>query len=209
VGHLRWGRHRRVLPPGAVVPVSLRYPPCRVDSHVHVEEDPEVYSDPDEGVEIVDMRNVHTMDWMAPESLKSESARERSKKRHAKAKKKEEEEEQTLKGTRCWLLPTREKTNSISLQAKQGPIVTDADDVGDINLANALDLSESEEEEVMEDIIDDFARDSEVNQLHVSRTREKLIFLCAGSNLATRTALFLPVPIAFSYFRLQILRTLR
>jgi DNA-directed RNA polymerase III subunit RPC4 len=37
------------------------------------------------------------------------------------------------------------------------------DDVGDINLANALDLSESEEEEEMDDIIDDFSRDREVN----------------------------------------------
>ena len=32
------------------------------------------------------------------------------------------------------------------------------DDVGDIDLANALDLSESEEEEEMEDIINDFSR---------------------------------------------------
>jgi DNA-directed RNA polymerase III subunit RPC4 len=39
------------------------------------------------------------------------------------------------------------------------------DDTGDINLANALDLSESEEEEEMEDIIVDFSQDSEVNLL--------------------------------------------
>jgi len=99
------------------------------------------------------MKNVHTMDWMAPESLKCESARERSKKRAAKAKKDEEDEEKALK-------------------VKQGPIVTEgppADDVGDINLANALDLSESEEEEVMEDIIDDFARDSEDQGLQQER----------------------------------------
>ena len=70
----------------------------RLEPRVHVEENAEVYSDPDEGVEIVDMRDVHTMDWMAPESLKSESARERSKKRLAKAKKEEEEEQE--KGTR-------------------------------------------------------------------------------------------------------------
>jgi len=38
------------------------------------------------------------------------------------------------------------------------------DDVGDINLANALDLSESEEEEEMEYIIDDFSRDREDHQ---------------------------------------------
>jgi DNA-directed RNA polymerase III subunit RPC4 len=36
------------------------------------EEDEEVYSDPDEGVEIVDMEDVRQMDWMAPESLRKE-----------------------------------------------------------------------------------------------------------------------------------------
>jgi hypothetical protein len=72
--------------------------------------------------------------------------------------------------------------------------------VGDINLANALDLSESEEEEVMEDIIDDFARDSEVGQqLHVYAFPVELISVLIGSKLATRTALFLPVPVSFSY----------
>jgi len=35
------------------------------------------------------------------------------------------------------------------------------DDVGDIDLANALNLSESEEEEEMEDIIDDFSQGRE------------------------------------------------
>jgi DNA-directed RNA polymerase III subunit RPC4 len=52
----------------------------RAERPVHVDEDDEVYSDPDEGVEIVDMRNVHAMDWMAPESLKVESARETKRK---------------------------------------------------------------------------------------------------------------------------------
>lgn len=32
----------------------------------------EEYSDPDEGVEIIDMENVHRMDWMAPDSIKKE-----------------------------------------------------------------------------------------------------------------------------------------
>jgi DNA-directed RNA polymerase III subunit RPC4 len=35
-------------------------------------EDEEVYSDPDDGVEIVDMENVRQMDWMAPESLRKD-----------------------------------------------------------------------------------------------------------------------------------------
>lgn len=34
--------------------------------------DEEVYSDPDEGVEIIDMESVRQMDWMAPESLRKE-----------------------------------------------------------------------------------------------------------------------------------------
>ncbi|KAF8817581.1 hypothetical protein BYT27DRAFT_7199114 [Phlegmacium glaucopus] len=34
--------------------------------------DEEYYSDPDEGVEIVDMENVHQMDWMAPDSIRKE-----------------------------------------------------------------------------------------------------------------------------------------
>ena len=35
-------------------------------------EDEEVYSDPDDGVEIVDIENVRQMDWMAPESLRKD-----------------------------------------------------------------------------------------------------------------------------------------
>lgn len=37
---------------------------------VEEEDEGEVYSDADEGVEIIDMENVRTMDWMAPEALK-------------------------------------------------------------------------------------------------------------------------------------------
>ncbi|KAJ6474600.1 RNA polymerase III RPC4-domain-containing protein [Mycena vitilis] len=48
------------------------------------EEEEEVYSEPDEGVEIVDMEDVRQMDWMAPESLRKE-------RRHAKKKVKKEE----------------------------------------------------------------------------------------------------------------------
>lgn len=36
------------------------------------DEEEEVYSEPDEGVEIVDMEDVRQMDWMAPESLRKE-----------------------------------------------------------------------------------------------------------------------------------------
>ena len=35
-------------------------------------EDGDYYSDPDEGVEIVDMEDVHQLDWMAPDSIRKE-----------------------------------------------------------------------------------------------------------------------------------------
>lgn len=44
------------------------------------DEEDEVYSDPDEGVEIVDMENVGAMDWMAPESLRKERKSDKKKK---------------------------------------------------------------------------------------------------------------------------------
>ncbi|KAH8093816.1 RNA polymerase III RPC4-domain-containing protein [Cristinia sonorae] len=96
----------------------------------------EVYSDPDEGVEIIDMNHVRTMDWMAPESLKKDKI--------VGKKKKLKEEPKNLKG--------------------KGTAVADAMELDDTpppkeeaNLANAVDLSDSEEEEVLEDIVDDFA----------------------------------------------------
>ena len=65
------------------------------------EDDAEVYSDPDEGVEIVDMDEVKTMDWMAPDSLRRErqSAKKKKKKEDVTVKK-EEGEEKFLKGVR-------------------------------------------------------------------------------------------------------------
>jgi len=100
-------------------------------------EDEEVYSDPDEGVEIVDMDKVKNMDWMAPESLKKE--RDSVKKRLKK-----EEQDRDTKG--------KQKAQHASME-------TDEDEAapGKVNLANAVDLSESEEEEDLENIIDDFA----------------------------------------------------
>jgi len=40
-------------------------------------EDDEVYSDPDEGVEIIDMDRVKALDWLAPETLKKETKKRR------------------------------------------------------------------------------------------------------------------------------------
>ncbi|KAJ7449538.1 RNA polymerase III RPC4-domain-containing protein [Mycena latifolia] len=87
------------------------------------EEEEEVYSDPDEGVEIIDMEDVRQMDWMAPESLRKE-------RRHTKKKIKKEEPRLKLR----------------------------------LTLPNALDLSESEEEEEFEDLIEHFARQEIMNE---------------------------------------------
>ena len=35
-------------------------------------EDGEYYSDPDEGIKIIDMGDVHQLDWMAPDSIRKE-----------------------------------------------------------------------------------------------------------------------------------------
>ena len=49
-------------------------------------EDGEYYSDPDEGVEIVDMEDVHQLDWMAPDSIRKERQKsQRTVKREAQS----------------------------------------------------------------------------------------------------------------------------
>ncbi|KAF7770628.1 hypothetical protein Agabi119p4_6602 [Agaricus bisporus var. burnettii] len=80
------------------------------------EEEEEVYSDPDEGVEIIDMNNIGHMDWMAPESLREER-----------------------------------KLEKVKVDS----------DVADTR--NALDLSESEGEEELEDLIEDFAAKNDLD----------------------------------------------
>lgn len=62
-----------------------------------VQDDAEVYSDPEDGVEIVDMENVRGMDWMAPESLKKEREGDKRRKKAEKIKR-EEREAKTDKG---------------------------------------------------------------------------------------------------------------
>ena len=65
--------------------IGLKREPNELDlaksDEPEVDEEGEVYSEPDEGVEIIDMEHVHEMDWMAPESLRKEKERKR-KKRH-------------------------------------------------------------------------------------------------------------------------------
>ena len=46
--------------------------------------------------------------------------------------------------------------------------VEQATAAGEVNLANALDLSESEEEEELEDLIEDFALQADLDQVRLS-----------------------------------------
>ncbi|KAF8582791.1 hypothetical protein K439DRAFT_1661677 [Ramaria rubella] len=121
------------------------------------EEDVEVYSDPDEGVQIVDMDAVKTMDWMAPESLRRErNDGKKTKKKKVEIIEKDAKEKRKAKGG--------EPQSPFNSQLIS--VIVDVPDVepekveAEKNLANALDLSESEEEEEMEDLIEDFAIDN-------------------------------------------------
>lgn len=97
--------------------------------------DEEVYSDPDDGVEIVDMENVRQMDWMAPESLQKERHVRKIKIKHS----------------------------------PEGAVTVD------IDRGNALDLSDSEEEEELEDIMEHFAANADV-ETDPTRREERLYF---------------------------------
>ncbi|EPQ56451.1 hypothetical protein GLOTRDRAFT_59707 [Gloeophyllum trabeum ATCC 11539] len=116
-------------------PPALKREKDKDTDRVKVEDDDEVYSEPDEGVEIVDMENVRQMDWMAPESLRKE-------KDDAKKKKKQAKETEAA--------------------------------AAEVDLANAVDLSESEEEEELEDIIEDFALEAE--PLEESDVRQERLY---------------------------------
>lgn len=104
---------------------SLSETPALSDIVKKEEDDYEVYSDPDEGVEIVDMDDVKTLDYMAPDSIRRE--------REAKARVKKEKVE--------------EKDSSVTPP---------------IDASNALDLSDSEEEEELEDFVEDFTFKADV-----------------------------------------------
>lgn len=101
------------------------------------ESDEEIYSEPDEGVEIVDMEDVGKLDWMAPETVQAQR-REQKRKKLEKAEVDE---------------------SSIPSESKgKGREVTK-----DMDIAGAVDPSESEEIE-LEDLIEDFAFQANIGQ---------------------------------------------
>ncbi|GBE86573.1 hypothetical protein SCP_0904520 [Sparassis crispa] len=121
------------------------------------EDNEEVYSDPDEGVEIVDMDNIKLMDFMAPESLARERAAGK-KKKGPKVKRADAHVDRKGKGV-----------------AKDEPMEVEEKGTPEVNMANAVDLSESEEEEELEDIIDDFALAHDMND-DTNIRQERLYF---------------------------------
>ncbi|OSD03107.1 hypothetical protein PYCCODRAFT_1366257 [Trametes coccinea BRFM310] len=126
------------------------------------EREEDVYSDPDEGVEIIDMENVRQMDWMAPESLRKERDVGKKDKKKSKDKVKKEEREDG-RGTGA----TSAEAMDVDRQDTPGE--------EQVNMANALDLSESEDEEELEDIIDDFAQ-TQIPTEEANVRQERLYF---------------------------------
>lgn len=175
--------------------IGLKREPGDVDA-LKMEDEPEdeaeVYSDPDEGVEIVDMENVRGMDWMAPESLKKEKDKGKGRKKRVK-----EEEDKKGKGV-------ARADVELPEAAPRGRSITDVDGDAEqtaedskMNPANALNLSDSEEEEELEDMINDFSQSMDMDvvstlavRLYASRSRRAAN---AGRRHHTRAPLFLPV----------------
>lgn len=120
-----------------------------------IESDGDVYSEPDEGVEIIDMENVRQLDWMAPETLQRE--REGRKRKGVKT----EIEEPSLAFSKDH---GNFPSSSLSLLHFNGFIGPSAKNM---NPSNALDLSESEEEEDLEDLVEDFAIQTNIGEVRI------------------------------------------
>ncbi|KAI0091696.1 RNA polymerase III RPC4-domain-containing protein [Irpex rosettiformis] len=117
-----------------------------------VDDDGEVYSDPDEGVEIVDMDNVRGMDWMAPESLRKEKIKGKGRERESRKK-----GDTDVKGKGVAKADVEmAETTPERMESEDAGIDEDSGEAK-VNLANALNLSDSEGEEELEDIVHDFA----------------------------------------------------
>lgn len=116
------------------------------------ESDEEVYSEPDEGVVIIDMEDVGRLDWMAPETLRKER-RDRQKKKLVKA----EIEEPMIPAS------SKGKTSERDVIKPEGA-------------ADPLELSESEEDAEIEDLIADFAVQADIEQEEDIRQERLYLF---------------------------------
>ncbi|KAG8744606.1 hypothetical protein FRC10_009831 [Ceratobasidium sp. 414] len=124
----------------------------------------EQYSD-DEGVEVVDMDDVNELDWMAPDSLirvKEEDEEKAARKRDRLKDKIKDKSPQKMK-----LDPEDDARNSESLLSSRDASTartSNSAEEADKNLANALDLSESEEDEELEDLVEDFLASNQTDE---------------------------------------------
>ncbi|KAF8603851.1 hypothetical protein BDV93DRAFT_493014 [Ceratobasidium sp. AG-I] len=120
----------------------------------------EEYSE-DEGVEVIDMDDVNELDWMAPDSLirVKEEDEEKAARKRDKLKGKIKDDSHTKSMRKLKIDPEDDIRASESLLSSRDASTVRTSNSGeeeDKNLANALDLSESEEDEELEDLVDDF-----------------------------------------------------
>lgn len=127
-------------------------PENTVQKEIKTGSDDEAYSEPDEGVEIVDMEDVGRLDWMAPETLRKER-RDRQKKKLVKT----EIEEPLISASPKGKAPERE--------------VMKHEDIAD-----SLEQSESEEDAEIEDLIADFAFQADIGQEEGVRQERLYLF---------------------------------
>lgn len=151
--------------------------------------DAEQYSDPEDGgVEIVDMDEVHVLDELAPRALprvaEKESKKDKQKAANARQKKmegrvlKEERDANPTAGIRVKSeddddamgeldpsLSTSLNGSGTSTAISSASATPQPEEEEKVNTADALDLSESEGEELMDDLVDDFVfhDDNDVN----------------------------------------------
>lgn len=89
----------------------------------------------------------------------------------------------------------------------------EAEDEQKVNLANAVDLSESEEEEELEDIIDDFALANDMEEVcavkHSEPRNSQCILINLGYKYPTRTPLLLSIPKPIPNLRVKYSSTSR
>ncbi|KAG9099656.1 hypothetical protein FS749_000718 [Ceratobasidium sp. UAMH 11750] len=135
----------------------------------------EQYSE-DEGVEVVDMDDVNELDWMAPDSLirvKEEDEEKAARKRDRLKGKIKDKLPQKMK-----LDPEDDARNSESLLSSRDASTvrtSNSAEEEDKNLANALDLSESEEDEELEDLVEDFLANNQSDEA-LNSTQNRLYY---------------------------------
>lgn len=131
--------------------------------------DAEQYSDPEDGgVEIVDMDEVHILDDLAPRALprvaEKETKKDKQKAANARQKKMEGrmlKDEREAGGSTVRVKSEDDDDAMGELDPRSASVLSASatpqpEDGPQVNTADALDLSESEGEELMDDLVDDF-----------------------------------------------------